>query len=108
MILADFNQPSVGTIWIVIIALCSVASNIATVILAVAAFRKGHTEVTFSPNYVTKPEFTAHVASDQKDSGNQWGEINQLKKDISQIPDRLFALLANAGIIDRKNHGTRN
>lgn len=108
LLAADTAGPSINTIWIVIIALCSVASNIATVILAFAAFKKQKTEVTFSPNYVTKPELASHLAAGQKDSGDQWREINQLKKEISQIPDRLFALLANAGVIERKNHGTRN
>ncbi|MGA2243803.1 MAG: hypothetical protein ABSH48_02295 [Verrucomicrobiota bacterium] len=108
MLLSDATTPSISTVWLVIIALFSVGSNVATIILAIAAFRKQRTEVTFSPNYLTKHEFATHAAADQKDSSDQWGEINQIKKDISQIPDRLFALLANAGVIERKNHGTRN
>ena len=107
MTLAEIIPP-VDSVWIVIIALCSVAANIATITLAVAAFRKQKTEVTFSPNYVAKHEFAAHATADQKDSSDQWSEINQIKKDIAQIPDRLFALLANAGVIERKSHGTRN
>jgi hypothetical protein len=102
------TAPSINLIWIAVIALFNLGANVATIVLATAAFRKQKTEVTFSPNYVTKPELAAHQAAGEKDSGDQWREINQLKKDINQIPDRLFALLANAGIIERKNHGTRN
>lgn len=101
MILAD-SIPSISAVWIVLIALCSVASNIATVVIAIATFRKQRTEVSFSPNYVAKHDFEAHVASEDRDGENQWKEINQIKKDVGQIPDRLFALLANAGVIERK------
>jgi hypothetical protein len=97
------GTPSINVIWIVLIALFNLGSNLATIVLAVAAFRKNRTEVSFSPNYVSKRDFEVHAAEGNRDSASQWAEINDLKKDIANIPDRLFALLANAGVIERKH-----
>jgi hypothetical protein len=102
MILADTSVPTVSAVWVVLIFLFNLGSNVATVILAVAAFRKQRTEVSFSTVHVTKHEFEEYKAAGDKDSQNQWTEINQMKNDIGKIPDRLFALLANAGVIERK------
>lgn len=98
MMFAD-SFPSINAVWIVLIALFSVGANVATIILAIAAFRKQKTEVSFSDEYTLKHDFENHVENNDTDSRDQWNEINQIKRTQDQLPDRIISLLKNTGVI---------
>ena len=90
------STPTLAMFWIAAIAIASVGANIATIILAIAAFRKQRTEVSFGFVPASKEAFEEHARE-------VWKEINELKREnlamtraIGEMSSRILADLANA------------
>lgn len=97
------GSPSATVICLVIGLLLSAGANAATIMLAVAAFRKNKTEVSFGFEPASKSDFDNHVKSNDTDQLQVWREINELKKEnlaltktVGEMSSRILADLANA------------
>ena len=110
--------PSVSSVWVVLICIAGIASNIATVVLAVAAFKKQKTLVAFDFVPAGKAEFDEAQRLNHQAHLDIYKEINRLKsenltmtREIGKITNETLAALANArlaqsnaGIFARNPH----
>jgi len=102
MMLAD-STPSANTIWLAIIAIFSVLSNIATVGIFMASLRKTRAEITFGFDPVNKKDFESERSDNAKTHLEIFHEINRIKaenlemtREIGEITNKTLAALANA------------
>jgi hypothetical protein len=101
--MAGAATPSATTVCLVVGLLLSAGANAATILLAIGAFRKNKTEVSFGFEPASKEAFDKHEEKNADELRDVWTEINQMKHDVldltratGEMSSKILADLANA------------